>query len=86
MAWYNPWSTNHRLANDLAEALTANKSYHAEALRHAVDITVLRGDINNLNDRIFMLRAENGRLESLLDRAVFRDSETGRVLPHGKRN
>lgn len=83
MAWYNPWGEIRTLKADLAEALNANSLYHIEQR----DVVAQNGTqaklIDDLRDKLWSMTVENRRLNSLMERAVFRDPDTGRLLPKG---
>ncbi len=72
-----------RLEADLAEALATNASF-VEANKAAnLKIKDLNDALADLRSSSWALKVENHRLNNLLERAVFRDPDTGRLLPKG---
>lgn len=79
MTWWNPWGEIRMLKDDLQEALTINREYFSAKQALARDFATLR-------DANWSLTIENKRLGSLMERAVFRDPDTGRLLPKGRQH
>jgi len=77
----NPWSTIKQLKADLAEHVAQERNLR-QAIAHChTDMKQQTAALNELRDQNFHLKMEVERLNGLLDRAVFRDPETGRLLP-----
>ncbi len=77
----NPWSQNKQLKADLAEHVTQERHLR-QAIAHChTDMKRQVTEHNELRDQNFHLKMEVERLNGLLACAVFRDPETGRLLP-----
>ncbi len=79
----NPYATIRTLRADLAEALRANADHVNAGKLSMARADKLKADCKELADENCILRLENERLGNLVKRAVFRDPDTGRLLPKG---
>ncbi len=81
MSLWNPWREIRRLEAELVEALAANSSFVAANRKTAESLNRAIGESRKLQDDNWSLRLENNRLGSLVEHAVLRDPDTGRLLP-----
>ncbi len=81
-----PWSKIRALEADLQEALATNRNYVESHQRLAGQKLAVDRDLATLRDQNWSLTIENRRLGALMERAVFRDPDTGRMLPQGQRH
>lgn len=79
----NPWRTIRNLTEELDEYKAQEKNLR-QAIAHChTDMKRQTVEHNELRDQNFHLKMEVERLNSRLINAVFRDPETGRLLPKG---
>lgn len=80
----NPWRTIRNLTEELDEYKAQEKRLR-QAIAHChADMKRQTVEHNELRDQNFHLKMEVERLNSRLINAVFRDPETGRLLPRGQ--
>ncbi len=86
MSWWNPWGEIARLERELNEALATNRKFVESDNRLRDQQNEMAVSCGILRDLNWSLAVENKRLGSLMERAVFRDPETGRLLPKGRQH
>ena len=81
-----PWSRINALKADLAEALAINREFVESDNRLRDQQNEMAVSCGILRDANWSLTLENQRLGSLMERAMFRCPETGRLLPKGRQH